>query len=289
MKKFISIFVCICVYLSLASTITANASQIGDVIGDVVYTDISTYINNVPIPSYAYDGGMVVIAEDLVNYGFDVTYNDNTRSLSITPALNKTSVVGMGTVYKNGRKLGQHYADALYTDIKTYFNGKEIPSYAINGYTMIKIESLSNPEYGIEFTWDDLSRTSRLWLDWAAIGDFAPLQENPDISDELKKNLIGEWSNGNSDYATGYTIYFYDDNSINVIGYRNKDNGTYSISEDGTIYANMKCNFFGAGSSGYTYTGDYSINFTFINGQLYQSIIGSPYSNITNGYLTKIK
>ena len=134
-----------------AQEANANPAASG---ASVVYSDISAYINHYPIPSYAYEGGTVVVAEDLRNYGFDVTYDNNSRTLSITPNRYATVLTGMGTVYKHGNKLGQHFADALYSDINVYFNGSWIPSCAINGYTMVKLEDLASSGAGTSFTWD---------------------------------------------------------------------------------------------------------------------------------------
>ena len=169
-----------------AQEANANPAASG---ASVVYSDISAYINHYPIPSYAYEGGTVVVAEDLRNYGFDVTYDNNSRTLSITPNRYATVLTGMGTVYKHGNKLGQHFADALYSDINVYFNGSWIPSCAINGYTMVKLEDLASAGAGTSFTWDGSTRSAKLWLDWAGITDYRALAEAP--SDRIAYN--GEW------------------------------------------------------------------------------------------------
>lgn len=176
MKKFICGLILLVLVLSSVA-VTVSAYQIGDRVGDVVYTDISAYINHYPIASYAYDGGTVIIVEDLVNYGFDVSYDNDTRSLSIFPNRSKTILSGMGTVYKNGNRLGQYYSDALYSDINVYFNGSWIPSCAINGYMMVKLEDLASETAGTSFTWDNSTRSAKLWLDWASIIEYKALSE----------------------------------------------------------------------------------------------------------------
>ena len=81
-KKFV--YSILIVVLALASMF-AFAAGVGDKVGEVVYTDIAGYINHYPIPTYAYDGGLVVVAEDLANYGFSVSYDENARRLGINP------------------------------------------------------------------------------------------------------------------------------------------------------------------------------------------------------------
>ena len=108
MKKLFSLILSLLLSLSF---LPAKAAKIGDIAGEVIYTDISAYINHYPISAYAYDGGMVVVAEDLKNFGFDVNYNDDTRNLNITPNTSINTLNGMGTVYKNGARLGKHFSD----------------------------------------------------------------------------------------------------------------------------------------------------------------------------------
>ena len=158
---------CLAAAIILAlSAVTVQAAKVGDSVGEVVYTDIAAYINHYPISAYAYDGGMVVVAEDLRDYGFDVSYDDSSRSLSITPAQWMTTLAGKGAAYTNGARKGKYFSDALYSDINVYFNGSWIPSCAINGYMMVKLEDLASESAGTSFTWDNDTRSARLWLDW---------------------------------------------------------------------------------------------------------------------------
>ena len=65
-------------------TVAAQAEDIGD----VIETDIITMIDHSPIASYNIDGYTYVIAEDLRNYGFDVVWDGEARTLSIDRAAN---------------------------------------------------------------------------------------------------------------------------------------------------------------------------------------------------------
>lgn len=120
------------------------ASENGDVTGRAVYTDIAAYINGYPIPSYNVDGYTVIVAEDLRNYGFDVVWDGEARTLSIY--LSGGTINGMSGVCTYPNAVGRKFADTLFTDIKTFVNGSPITSYSINGYTMIELKALD--EFG---------------------------------------------------------------------------------------------------------------------------------------------
>jgi len=140
MKKVISMLLCIIMVCGVS--VTANAYQLGDVINSTLYTDIVASINNYNIESYNIDGYTAIVAEDLRAYGFEVVYNNDKRALYITRGnTNKITSTYVAPV-KDKSKIGQKVYDVLYTDIKTYLEGKEITSYNIDGRTIIYIDSL---------------------------------------------------------------------------------------------------------------------------------------------------
>lgn len=51
--------------------------------GYVTQTDIVCFIDYSPIESYNYKNKTYVVAEDLMNYGFDVVWNNERRELTI--------------------------------------------------------------------------------------------------------------------------------------------------------------------------------------------------------------
>lgn len=173
----------------LSAAIPGFAANIGDVAGEVVYTDIATYINHYPIPSYSYNGNMLVVAEDLRNYAFNVDWNNDARTLNITPNYDSGGIAGCGTVYSNRDKHGQTFAYALYSDIKVYINGRDIPSYNINGYTLVPVEDLANVSEGTEYTWDPSTRSAKLWIDWAGITQYKALMEDTRVQDAIMSKI----------------------------------------------------------------------------------------------------
>lgn len=159
----------IMIMIMLCPGMTAFAENPGDVVGKAVYTDIVAYINNQPIPSYNVGGYTVVVAEDLRSYGFDVDWDNETRSLAITKSDEQNTVAGIGTVYKYDR-VGVKFANVLYTDIVTYMDGQSITAFNIDGYTMIPLKSLE--AYG-EVSWNQAEWRAEVSLGWL------PVVQNP--------------------------------------------------------------------------------------------------------------
>ena len=156
MKKIVANILVVVVLMSCFSMVAS--AKVGDKIGQALHTDIVAYINHYAIPSYAVNGQSVIVAEDLRNFGFDVTWNANSRSLSI--ARNGNTWVTPMNVTKQGAT-GSKFTDILATDIKVYAGGRRITSYAMNGYTMIPVEELTM--FG-EVYWVQNERALKLWV-----------------------------------------------------------------------------------------------------------------------------
>ena len=71
MKKILKLII-----ILFCVTITGNVIFAAAMTKKVIYSDITAYINGLPIPSYNLDDRTVVIAEDLEKYGFDLHYVD---------------------------------------------------------------------------------------------------------------------------------------------------------------------------------------------------------------------
>ena len=151
MKKLISLLIVFLVVISLNTY-----AKVGDVVGSALNTDIVAYINNYAIPSFAVNGQSCIVAEDLRCFGFDVVWDGENRSLSITKSQNVTPYIMTQLEFAKTAPTGSFFADVLETDIVTYADGIKVPSYAINGYTMVPMEALTmlgevvwNPELWI--------------------------------------------------------------------------------------------------------------------------------------------
>ena len=146
----------------IMSGVMSNASKtkkVGDPLGDVLYSDITAYINGYAIPTSIIAGKTLVVVEDLSNYGFDVTWNGKDKTLKVEQ--NKNKKITPLKVTKNTKPVGTVKAKYLYTDIKTYLSGNQVESYAINGVTLIDFELLA--KYGA-ISWDGKKREISLAL-----------------------------------------------------------------------------------------------------------------------------
>lgn len=158
MKKIVSILLMLLLVMSCIIPMTAFA-KVGDVVGQAYHTDIVAYINHYAIPSYAVNGQSCIVAEDLKNFGFDVIWDNNTRSLTI---LRNGDIWPKEMKFNKTGAPSAKFANLLETDISVYANGKKLTSYAINGYTMIPIEELN--VFG-NCNWVANERAIKLWID----------------------------------------------------------------------------------------------------------------------------
>ena len=116
---------------------------VGNVIGYALKTDIVATINGHAIPSFNVDGYTYIVAEDLKYYGFGVNYDNSTRSLAVNRDYSQTWVSkDYVKPYVAPDQVGAKEHSILSTDIKTYLNNNYIPSYNINGQTIIRFDEL---------------------------------------------------------------------------------------------------------------------------------------------------
>jgi len=190
------------VILILSMTVMPAAADNGEwtqyLYDMILYTDIAAYINHYPISSYACNGKTVVVAEDLRNYGFNVEWDEQSRALYISPNYLVNEISGMGYVDRNSSLKGSVFAYAQPSDISVYYNGVWIKAYSINGYMLISLEDMVNPELGVEFTWDQSTRSAKLWESWTGIAEYNSLDnskndgsDNNDTNDENSSNSYG--------------------------------------------------------------------------------------------------
>jgi len=129
----------------------------GDVVGKIYSTDIKASINGVWVDSYNIGGKTVVVVEDITN---QFRYTDALRTLIIDDLAPELLVKGKNAGNeKSGKVIGNIYE----TDIKTYFRGKELTSYSLNGKMAIVIEELGADntfsDIGGKFIWNPNNRT----------------------------------------------------------------------------------------------------------------------------------
>ncbi|MCR8631307.1 copper amine oxidase N-terminal domain-containing protein [Paenibacillus radicis (ex Xue et al. 2023)] len=131
---------------SAAGSLKAEEMKVGAVIGEVLSTDITAYVNGLPIPSMNIGGYTAVAVEDLRGYGFDVAWSPETRKLSLyeNAAKLKQTLTVLGD--DSHTIIGTKLKDVVYTDIKAYYGNQEhgsyLRSYNIGGTTAVLINDL---------------------------------------------------------------------------------------------------------------------------------------------------
>lgn len=175
MKKFITTFLLIIIIMTTLLPTTLLADN-GSVLGYAKYTDIAAYINHYPIASYNINGYTAIVAEDLQNYGFNVVWDGEARTLSVTRNEEATEIVPYGNIYRYSALAGTDSIPYIQTDIKTYVNGSFVDGFNIDGKTCIYIDSLA--PYG-EVAWVPEIRAIKLWIEELPMKGYEPLAEAP--------------------------------------------------------------------------------------------------------------
>lgn len=186
MKKFFSLILSMSMILGM---VTVTYAKTGDILGYAKYTDISAYINHYPITSYNINDYTAIVAEDLRNYGFNVVWDGENRSLSITKNSDATQITPYGTVYKYSAKAGQNSFPYLQTDIVTYVNGSAVESFNIDGKTCVYMDALSS--YG-DVIWVPEIRAIKMWISDLPQTTYQPLA---DISTTNKPTISVPYTN----------------------------------------------------------------------------------------------
>lgn len=244
-----------------------NTSPIyGRIIGNVLSTDIVVFIDSQPIHSYNIDNQTYVIAEDLAGYGFDVQWDKENRTISIT--LNdgdyERTFLSADEInqLKNDIEIGKILYSVYATDIKTFIEQKAVNAYNIDGKTLIPVSELS--VYG-DIVWNEVDsqinvrvRLKTLRTQW----EMADNKQTIYLSKEDKdtQQYIGQLKDGKphgigkiiSDGDTGMSTYHDEEYGTFINGvkegdfykignshqYTGSNHSGYYISEDYNTYTN---------------------------------------------------
>lgn len=240
MRKWISLLLCIC--CMLPSTVVHAAT----ITGQAVHTDIVAYINDLPIPSYNINGYTAIVAEDLEQYGFFVQYDNATRSLNVDYFENNKPITANYQPEQNTKPIGSFAAYVYATDIVTYVAGEKVPSYNIDGRTLILMDELQ--KYG-DVTWYPKERKICYtyvpnWnygiSDWNTATDTS--KDISGFSFEMRRDQAGELS------VTGENLQYF--SNISLSGGREPnvsfevqmyyvDISYYTLSGDGLTIENL--------------------------------------------------
>lgn len=176
----------ICGVLIGTAAMAANTVY-ADVIGEVLSTDITAYIDEQPIESFNINDYTYVIAEDLRGYGFDVDWNGEARTLSINrnrAADRNFMPMEKVNIKKSDVEMRKHAYDVYSTDIVTYLGGEVVNAYNVDGQTLIMIDELQ--KYGI-FDYNDETRSVKIDMAGFDEENFPDMSERTEISLNCEK------------------------------------------------------------------------------------------------------
>ncbi len=193
MKKIIHVLIIFITIFALAITGYAE-NKVGEIVDYVLYTDIKTYINGTYIPSYNINNNTAIIAEHLSGFGFYVIWDPTNRTLSLKPNPRQTSLLTVvDPTTKSDYKIGDKILPVYYTDIKTYANDVQIPSYNIGGQTIVYVDDIAK-YFGRDYVYDNEKRTLSLTLK----GSILPEEDAKQKQNLLKEYIIKNgYNNGN--------------------------------------------------------------------------------------------
>lgn len=131
--------------------------------GNVLKTDIITEINGKLIESYNIDNNTAIIINDLSYYGYDVSYDNNTRILTLKYNKNKP-VTGKAVKIKkvSPEEVGKIVGKYVSTDIKVIVDGIELSGLNINGYMVVDVKELK--KVGCSVNWNGEERKVEITL-----------------------------------------------------------------------------------------------------------------------------
>lgn len=159
-KRFLSVVLMV-VMLSTVLSVPVSALRPGDPMGWVLYTDIVAYIDGYPVRSYNINGYTYVVVEDLVEYGFNVTWKPDEQKLVVGERTGK--VTSDYKPEKNTHRPGDRAMQYLYTKITTWLKDTQVTGYNIGGYTCICMDDLAK-HYASEYVWDAAGRALRMTI-----------------------------------------------------------------------------------------------------------------------------
>lgn len=171
---------------TIMTTICPVSAQSYNIIGSVLTTDIKAYINGYEIPAYNVDGNMVIVGSDLRNYGFEVVYDNAARTSTVSFTEEGGQWSPMYVTHQKPTAIGGKVMDVYDTDISVIVNGKQVPSYNVDGKMAFKFSELK--VYG-EYNYNNSNRTTNLWINF----DNVPKNDDPIIASGNAAELSGSW------------------------------------------------------------------------------------------------
>lgn len=148
--------------LTLLTTVPLNSKSA--VINKVLESDIGAFVDMQPIESYNVDGYTYVCAEDLADYGFDIIWSEQARTLYINRNKDKEFVPMKSDKInrlKSDVNVGRVVYDVYETNVVAYADNEFIHSYNIDGKLVIKLRDME--KYGY-IVWDAENKKAQINL-----------------------------------------------------------------------------------------------------------------------------
>ena len=158
--------------ISTVAAIPAYAAN-GDIVCPIYSSDIITKLDGREIQTYSLNGRMMIAVEDLVPYGYSVSWDGNTNTLIAVKvgAADKDFNPSFGRG-NEGEQVGYMYE----SDITVFLNGKKADAYSIGGKMVVCAEDiadgnahpndfLGSSEYG-QADYDECQRRSKIVSDY---------------------------------------------------------------------------------------------------------------------------
>lgn len=190
-------------FIDTARLLDYGFAAAGDRYDSIYYTDLRTFVNGSEMPTFMYNGSephAVIIAEDLKDYGFDVSYDESTAVLSIKYAPDK-QVTPMPPESYSGNSGEKAFKVTSGSGVTVVLNDgltehKLTDVYNIGGYMCVSVDEFS----GIyDFSWNEAEKAAYI---------------QASLKQPEGAVLNGEQLTSSSayimDYETGAELYSYD-------------------------------------------------------------------------------
>lgn len=136
------LLVIVLLVLMSSSTLNVSAAKLGDKLGDVINTDIQLHINGFRIPCYLLNDQLAVKIGELREYGFEVVYSKNQKSVEITRNIHKKFYPLEDVKLDRSVRFGSVLTTYQYTDVAVKVDGKVVDSFVIKGQVVIYVKEL---------------------------------------------------------------------------------------------------------------------------------------------------
>ena len=139
---------------------SAPSVTVGQVVGQVLSTDIRAYVNGAEIPAYNIDGRLAVLVSDLNRYGFVTSYDNSLRKTTVKRDRNAKAFSSVPSA-ASGLPVGSPVMSVYSTDIVVEMDGRRVEAFNVDNRMAIYFSELK--EYGT-YGYDNAARASSVTL-----------------------------------------------------------------------------------------------------------------------------